>query len=242
MKIWINADDYGLTKSCTDAIFECFEKGLISTTTMVVNTDVFNYALEKIKNSPYADKVGLHINLTEGKPLTEGISKNKKFCDEQGNFIGFPNRYSRLSKLDKKDVHNEIEAQFNKILEAGLRINHVDSHHHVHNSFRIIPIILRIMKEKNISSLRKARNVGKLNLFKKMYKAFINSKIKKYSYSKYMGDLSDFENMKNKNSEVVFEVMVHPDYNKSNEIIDRNNADYSNPTGPVFKHEYQIMK
>ena len=169
MKIWINADDFGLTKTCTDAIFECFERKLITTTTMVANGDCFSYALEKIKGTPFVNKIGLHINLTEGKPLTDGIRKNRKFCDDGGAFIGFPNRYSKLTKSDKKDVYDEIEAQFNKLIQAGININHVDSHHHVHNSFRILPIILDVMKKKNVNGLRMARNVGKLNLLKRAY-------------------------------------------------------------------------
>lgn len=242
MKIWINADDFGLTKTCTDAILECFEKGLITTTTMVVTSDCFSYALSKIKNTPFIDRIGLHINLTEGRPLTEEISHNMKFCDENGNFISYPNRYARLSKKDKLDVYNEIEAQFDKIINSGININHVDSHHHVHNSFRILPIVIEIMKKKDIKLLRKARNVGKMSILKKIYKKLINSKMKRYSYSKYMGSLSDFESMEGMSEEAIFEIMVHPDYNKSNDIIDRDNGDYDNPLGPAFIHYYDILR
>ena len=33
----INADDFGQTESCTRAIYEAFQKGLITDTTMVAN-------------------------------------------------------------------------------------------------------------------------------------------------------------------------------------------------------------
>ena len=242
MRICINADEYGLTKTCTDAIFECFSKGLITTTTMVVNSDCFSYAINKIIKSPFKDKVGLHINLTEGKPLTEGIRKNKKFCNESGCFIGFPNRYALLSKKDKYDVYAEIEAQFNKLLKTGITINHVDSHHHVHNSYSILPIVIAIMKEKCINKLRIVRNTGKLNLIKKAYKYVINARIRPHAYSNYMGSIDDCVSMRNDNNNVVFEIMVHPDYNKKGEIIDRDNGDYDNPLGPVFVHYLEILK
>ena len=148
MRILVNADDFGLTKTSTDAILECFKKGLISTTTMVANGEYFLYALDKVKGTQFIDKIGIHINLTEGKPLTNGISKNKKFCDSGGNFICYPYRYARLNKNDKQNVYDEIEAQFDRIIKSGIKIHHVDSHHHVHNSFRILPIVLKIMKDK----------------------------------------------------------------------------------------------
>ena len=242
MKIWINADDFGLTKSCTNAIFDCFERGMITTTTLVANGDYFSYALMKIKNSPYLEKVGLHINLTEGKPLTKGISKNKKFCDQNGVFIGLPNRYSRLTKSDKIDLYNEIEAQFDRVIESGIIINHVDSHHHVHNSFRILPIVLDIMQKKNLRRLRIVRNVGILNPFKIIYKKIINFKIRKYSFSSFMGSMEDFEKTKKQNINGIFEIMVHPDYNSDNVLIDRDNGDYKSPSGPVFEHNFTIIR
>lgn len=43
-RIIINADDFGQTESCTKAIYEAFESGLITDTTMVANGDAMELA------------------------------------------------------------------------------------------------------------------------------------------------------------------------------------------------------
>ena len=230
MKLWVNADDFGFTKSCSDAIFECFKKGYITTTTACANGEFFDYAIRLIKNTPYEDKIGLHINLTEGKPLTENIKHNNRICDNNGNFILFPKPYSRLSKKEKEDIYNEMQAQVDALKAKGIKINHLDSHHHIHNSFRILPIVIELAINNDIKHIRLLRNAGDISLMKKIYKYLLNKKIRKYSYSKYMGGLDDLEYVKN-SGEYIFELMIHPDFDYNGNLIDRENEDYSNPTG-----------
>lgn len=67
MKLILNADDFGLSKPTNDAIYELAKLGSLSSTTVMVNMPFANdiekiVALEKIS-------VGLHFNLTQGKPL-----------------------------------------------------------------------------------------------------------------------------------------------------------------------------
>ncbi len=237
MKILVNADDYGFSKSCTDAIFDCFSKGLITTTTACVNGDYFDYGVSLIKNSPYKNKIGIHINLTEGKPLTDKIKKNEKFCNANGTFIGYPGRYKKLSKKDKEDVCCEIQAQIDRFLDSGLSINHLDSHHHVHNSFIVLPLIIKIAKKNNINRIRILRNIGIIPILKRFYKKILNLYLKPFSYSKYMGSAYDFS-LRRKKINSTIEIMVHPDYNKNNILIDRVNDDYSNPCGEPITKKY----
>ena len=77
MKLIINADDFGLSKSITDGIIEWILNGYITSTTIMANMRYAEYAVkEAIKNN--IDCVGLHINLTVGKPLI----KNDYLTDE----------------------------------------------------------------------------------------------------------------------------------------------------------------
>lgn len=96
-KFIINADDYGLTESCSKAIAEAFEKGLISSTTACANGEYIEEAFALAKEKGFLDKIGIHINLTEGKPLTEKIVNDSFFCNN-GKFHG---KFSRLKNLPK---------------------------------------------------------------------------------------------------------------------------------------------
>ena len=230
MRTWINADDFGFTKTCTDAIFKCLEEKTITSTTACSNGAFFDYAISLVKNTDYVKRIGIHVNLTEGKPLTQSITENKNFCYENGMFNGFRNRYRRLSRKDKNDLYLEIKAQFQMFIDAGINIDHIDSHHHIHNSFRVLPIILKVASEYKISKIRLLRNAGKMNLLKRIYKALLNLKLKRMAYSDFMGDLADYDEVK-KAENKIFELMIHPDFDKNGFLINRENEDYDNPLG-----------
>ena len=81
MRLIINADDFGLSKSITDGIIEGIKGGYITSTSIMANMEYAEYAVkEAIKNN--INCIGLHINLTIGKP----VLKNSNLTDEDGIF------------------------------------------------------------------------------------------------------------------------------------------------------------
>ena len=81
----INADDFGYSESVNEAICQCFNRGLINRTTIMVNMPEAENAAEIAKNNGFFHRVGLHINLTEGRAMTEEC-RNSSLCDEKGCF------------------------------------------------------------------------------------------------------------------------------------------------------------
>ena len=69
----INADDFGQTESCTRAIYEAFQKGLITDTTMVANGEAMELAFAMAPEM--RGHIGAHLNLTEGPALTPAMRK-----------------------------------------------------------------------------------------------------------------------------------------------------------------------
>ena len=68
MKLIINSDDFGLSKSITDGIIDGIKGGVLTSTSIMANMGYAKYAVEQaIKNN--ISCVGLHINLTVGKPI-----------------------------------------------------------------------------------------------------------------------------------------------------------------------------
>ena len=74
MKLIINGDDFGYSESCSNAIAEALRKHLITHTTMMANGESFETAVALAKQFHLESKVGIHFNLTEGKPLTAAIT------------------------------------------------------------------------------------------------------------------------------------------------------------------------
>jgi hypothetical protein len=230
----VNADDYGWNQSCSNAILESFEKGYIDTTTAIVTTDYFDNAVESIKSTPFSDKVGIHFNLTEGKPVTEEIKNDYFFCDENGMFHGEINRYKKLSSKQRNMVYDELKKQAELFKKSGLKFHHADSHHHIHTAPYITPIVLQIMNEYQISGLRLHRNIGNIKFVKKSFKNLYNFYLssKNLTYSEKFGSFDDLNNYSINKDDCVLEIMCHPDFDVNGVLVDRDGeALYESPFG-----------
>lgn len=138
MKLILNADDFGLSASVNKGIIECFNEGLISSTTMMMNTPYTNEAI-KLAKEHNIKNIGVHLNLTYGKSVLPA-SEVPSLVDENGTFhyvcmLGYYTQY-----LDAK---KELRAQIEKFLDSGLTPDHLDHHHY----FNEIPNILKAYLE-----------------------------------------------------------------------------------------------
>lgn len=213
----INADDFGLSKDINDAIVYCFEQKLINQTTILMNGECCQEAFLLSDKYGFRDRVGLHINLVSGTPLTSEI-KNTSLCTS-GKFNGClmkgRNRFY-INKTVCRAVESEIEAQITAYLDMGFCLKHVDSHRHSHTNLSVINTLLKVMKKYGFSSLRLTKNipfVHRINL-KSVYKVMLNKKIKRfnrkgrYSDIAYFGSLDDYEKSPVDVDKV--EIMAHP--------------------------------
>lgn len=158
-KIIINADDCGINSIVNKAIERCIEHNEITSTTIIANMDDFDGAC-RLYNK-YKDKIsfGVHLNLTEGKPLTPpknllacGIAEMKE--NGQVKFCGNRKRKRYFSKVQRKAIYKELNAQIYKIKESGITISHIDSHHHIHTDFWILIEVVKLAKIHKIPRIR----------------------------------------------------------------------------------------
>lgn len=243
MKVWINADDYGWNEGCSQAIFDAFQRGWLTTTTACVNGSFFEDAAKMISPSIYRDRVGLHLNITEGLPITEMIKKCPRVCKD-GVFYGFPSRQIPLNKKWMDMIYKELSAQAVEYKKTGLHMDHIDSHHFIHNSISVFPLCLKVAKDVGCHKIRRFRNVGAISPLKRVMKGRYNRVLDKHGfiYSDYFGSAEDYMSFSRKGQNVVFEIMVHPDYSHDGVLIDRENADYSNPMGKPLEGLIEEVK
>jgi len=150
MKLIINADDFGLSKSVTDGIIDGIKAGVITSTSIMANMEFADYAIKQaVKNDIKC--VGLHINLTVGRPLTDCPS----LCDGSGKFL-YIDKQSVNNKADTKEIYNEIMAQANFVESRELELTHLDVHHPaIKNAPLFRSAIFRICREKNLPIRKK---------------------------------------------------------------------------------------
>lgn len=126
-----NSDDFGLTRSITDAIIDTHVNGIMTSTTLMANMDGTDYAIQKAKEISTLG-VGIHFNLTEGKPLTEqhkiplllnSLGEFNNNAAQRKNFL--------FGKEKQKQAELELSNQLSYLIDNGVIPTHFDSHHHI---------------------------------------------------------------------------------------------------------------
>lgn len=237
-QIIVNGDDFGMNEKNSKAIAEAIEKGLITDTTMLANFDYFDEAAAMAKERGFTDRIGIHLNLTAGVPLTEPIKSFPKFVTD-GRFNKRYDRLTPLSKAEKAAIYTELTAQAERIERAGISINHADSHHHIHTAVFVAPIAARVCKEHGVMKVRVRRNLRKLSLFKRISNKRYNRWLRKqgFTVTDYFAYVMDIRDADIPDST---EIMVHPDYDKNGVLIDRRGMEDGMPIGyplPDFREE-----
>jgi len=154
IRLITNSDDFGLTNSITDAIVVTHLNGIMTSATMMANMQGFEYAVKMAKEVPNLG-IGIHFNLTEGKPLTE-ISKIPDLIDAQGNFKS--NAVQRKNLLFGKhklaQIELELKNQLENLLDNQIKPTHFDSHHHITGVPLAFKASAKIAKSYNINKAR----------------------------------------------------------------------------------------
>ena len=145
MKIWIHADDYGITTDQALSILalssSCGGTGALNSVSAFANSPAFQESAQFAR--PFVESkalsVSVHINLVEG-PCVSDPSTVPLLVNERGTFA---HDFAGLVKLGKwetreaayEQVKRECIAQIERFLQAfptEQRALNVDSHQHVH--------------------------------------------------------------------------------------------------------------
>lgn len=147
MRLLVNADDYGLSKGASLGIIKSMKEGIVRDTSILVNSPNFKECVAIAKENGI-NEMGIHLTLSFQKPVLSS-SEVKTIVDEQGNF------YRRITEVQKNflisEVEKELRAQMDKFSESGLKLNHIDGHHHfyVYND-DIYNLVIELAKEYNV--------------------------------------------------------------------------------------------
>ena len=136
----INADDFGYTKEVNLGILQGHRFGTITSATIMTNQKFFDHA---IGIYPKSLGIGVHLNLTWGKALSTGKA-----------FSPFNKYKIVLGMIHEEFVEAEFRKQIEKLLEVGIRPDHLDSHHHMHAFKPLTNTIMKLAKEYHIYKIR----------------------------------------------------------------------------------------
>jgi predicted glycoside hydrolase/deacetylase ChbG (UPF0249 family) len=118
--------------------------GLITHASLLVNLPGFDEACRLSTQHGLGSRIGVHLNLTEGVPLTAGMRRTS-FCID-GHFAPSHRfrRYTPLTSADRSAVEEKVRAQIAAARAGGFDVAHLDSHNDVHLEPTIAGIVLAI--------------------------------------------------------------------------------------------------
>ncbi|MBI3090653.1 MAG: ChbG/HpnK family deacetylase [Candidatus Tectomicrobia bacterium] len=139
----VNADDFGLAPAIDAGILAAYEQGIVSSTTLIVTLPGAEAAAAALRSLPDAEArsrsapalpgmplgVGLHLNLSLGKPLSPAAEVPSLVADD--------GRFSRdaealLPSAAAEEIERELRmqmARFSRLL--GRLPTHLDAHKHL---------------------------------------------------------------------------------------------------------------
>ena len=210
-KLIINADDFGISHAVNKAVLNCFLYGSLDSATLMVNMPCVEEAVEmSLKNQL---SVGLHFNLTLGKPVSE-VCNVESLVNKDGDFYSrrdFVKRYF-LNKISHDDIKLEFFAQVNRFMSFGLKLDHIDSHQHIHVLPKLFDRLAAFCVENKVPLRMLKQGIVENSGFNKFIRRFIIQKLNARNNKKWIGRLSSnkyltsvFDYMP-KNGEISFEL------------------------------------
>lgn len=144
-KLIVNADDFGLNDGVSRGILKAMQEGIVTSTSIMMNIPSVESSI-LLAAGAGQKTFGLHLNLTCGKPVLDP-STVPGIVDEQGFFV---HDQSRLTTANIRYVEAECRAQLAKFFHYGLKLSHIDSHHHSHALAEISSVFIKLAQENNV--------------------------------------------------------------------------------------------
>lgn len=170
-KFILNADDFGMSEYYNNAVLDGKNNGLLTSASLCANGDCFEQAINEIIPQCPDLSVGIHLNIIEGKSLTECPMLTDKDRNFNNGYISLI--LKSFNKEFMKQVEIEFRAQIEKIMNRT-NVDHIDSHVHTHAIPNIFRLTAKLADEYGIPYIRTQYE-----------KPYITPSIKKHFNTKY---------------------------------------------------------
>lgn len=178
--IALHADDFGMSRAIDRGILRGFREGLLTSTSLLANARDAAWAIEEWKtlaadqadgrlpssgmrhrlNDPnVAFDLGVHLNLTQGRPLS-GNAYPAELLDAEGRF---PNVFALFAGLVRPGRHleaairAELELQVAMLADSGLRPTHLNGHQYIEMMPVVTHMIPSLLERFAVKAVRVAR-------------------------------------------------------------------------------------
>jgi predicted glycoside hydrolase/deacetylase ChbG (UPF0249 family) len=149
----VSADDYGNFRGVSAGIIEAATRGIVTATAVFATGERFDDEVPALRDCVLLD-AGVHLNLTDGRPLTPDMRARVQRWG--GRFPGkfAMGRAVATGVVPLREIEIEWQAQIERCLDAGLKIQFLNSHEHIHMLPALFALTLALAEDYGIAHVR----------------------------------------------------------------------------------------
>ncbi len=158
-RLIVSGDDLGLHEAINRGVIEAHERGIVTSASVVACGRAFDHACGLVASWPSLD-LGAHLTLVEESPIL-----GREVLKTLAPGGRFPRSYRQLflellaGRIEIREVEWELEAQIQRLLKAGLKVTHLDSHQHTHLFPALRTVLLNLAERHGLRGIRAATRV-----------------------------------------------------------------------------------
>lgn len=156
----VNADDLGMSPGINAAIFEGHDRGIVTSTSLMAAGSAFDAAVLGLRARPRLG-CGVHLVLHDERHLAPK-ERVPHLAQEEGKMrpLGPTVRALLSGRIPEEEIEAEYGAQIERVLAAGIRPTHLDSHCHLHGFSRAGRVLHRLGRKHGIPWARRPEVSG----------------------------------------------------------------------------------
>lgn len=154
----VSSDDLGMTFGFNEGIREASKYGVLTSTCLSPSGPAYRHAVNHVLPDCPGLAVGVHVDLQEGGPVSR-LEHVSRLVGRDGRFC---HGYAKLMRLSydpafRAQVRREWIAQVERVLKDGVKIDHLNSHRHVHMIPRLFEVLCEVAREHGVTWIRNVR-------------------------------------------------------------------------------------
>src|SRR6185312_3185136 len=132
IRLVVNADDFGMSAAISRGILRAHRAGIVTSTSLLGNAADLPAARSMLSEAPKLG-VGVHLTLCGGGPVA-AVDAVRSLLAPDGAF--WPRGQDFIAawmkgRIVPAEVERELDAQVARVRDAGIAIDHLDTHHHL---------------------------------------------------------------------------------------------------------------
>lgn len=155
-RLLVNGDDFGLTAGVNVGIIRAFREGILRSTSLMATGAAFADAVRLARTHPELD-IGCHLVFVDGMAAA-APRQIPSLATSEGRLprsVGALLAGLSFGRIRKTDLATEAAAQIERLLQAGVRPSHLDTHKHTHLHPRILEIVATVAERYGIRWIRR---------------------------------------------------------------------------------------